>query len=69
VAMFEAMIDSFSADLAQTYPQAPAERCRQVAYALICMSEMHESLIWLGMDRGYNADARAAAEALIRTLE
>jgi AcrR family transcriptional regulator len=69
VAMFEAMIESFGADLAQTYPRAPAERCRQVAYALICMSEMHESLMWLGMDRGYNADARAAAEALIRTLE
>ena len=69
VAMFEAMIDSFAADLGQSYPQAPAERCRQIAYAVICMAEMHESLMWLGMDRGYNAAGRAAAEALLRTLE
>ena len=69
VAMFESMIELLSADLRQTYPQAPPERCRQVAYALICMAEMHESLIWLGLDRSYNAAARAAAEALIHTLE
>lgn len=69
VAMFEAMIESFSADLRQAYPQASAERCRQVAYALICMAEMHESLIWLGLDGSHNAAARAAAEALIRTLD
>ncbi|HYF62206.1 MAG TPA: TetR family transcriptional regulator [Herpetosiphonaceae bacterium] len=68
VAMFEAMIDSFGADLERSYPQAPPGRCRQIAYAVICMAEMHESLMWLGMDRGYNAAARAAAETLIGTL-
>lgn len=69
VAMFEAMIESFSADLHHTYPQAPAAQCRQVAYALICMAEMHESFSWLGVDRTYTATARTAAEALIQTLK
>ena len=69
VQMFEALIQSFADDLRRIYPKAKKDQCRQVAYAIICMSEMHESFMWLGMKKRYHSDARTAADALIRTLE
>ncbi len=69
VQMFESLVQSFADDLRRMYPDAKKEQCRQVAYAIICMSEMHESFMWLGMKKQYHQDARSAADALIRTLE
>lgn len=68
VALFEGIVQSFADDLARVYPQATPSQCRQVAYAILCLAEMHGSFMWLGMNARYNADARAAAEALLQTL-
>lgn len=66
--MFEQLISGFAADLRRAYPTATPEACQRVAYAILCLSEMHDSLMLLGMNPRYNADARASAEALLHTL-
>lgn len=69
IQMFEALVKSFADDLKKVYKKASKEQCRQVSYAIICMSEMHESFMWLGMKKQYHQDARAMAETLLKTLE
>jgi len=66
---FESLIASFAHDLKQLYENASTAHCRQVAYAIICISEMNESFMWLGIRQQYNADARIMAETLLKTLE
>ena len=68
VEMFENLVMGFASDLQRAYPSASPEACNQVAYAILCMSEMHDSLMWLGVAPRYNARARAAAETLLQTL-
>jgi len=69
IQMFEALVKSFGDDLKKVYKKASKEQCRQVSYAIICMSEMHESFMWLGMKKQYHQDARAMADTLLKTLE
>lgn len=69
VQLFEAIIQSVAKDLRNHYPKASKDACYQVAYALICMSEMHESFMWLGLKKRHYKDARFVAEALLKTLE
>lgn len=69
VEMFEAIIQSVAQDLHKQYKKASKETCYQVAYALICLSEMHESFMWLGLRQRHYKDARVVAEALLKTLE
>jgi len=66
---FEEIIQSFTDDLRLVYTSATYEQCRQVAYAIICLAEMNESFMWLGINRKYNADARVIADTLLATLE
>ncbi|MGB1289000.1 MAG: hypothetical protein ACPG7F_20870, partial [Aggregatilineales bacterium] len=66
--LFEGLVKSFADDLHKSFPAADKKQCRQVAYAIICMSEMHSSFMWLGMKKHYNSDARKAADALLDTL-
>lgn len=65
---FEDLVRSFATDLRHAYPQATYKRCMQVSYAIICMSEMNEAFMWLGMPQRYNAHAREIAESLLKTL-
>lgn len=67
--LYDALVKGFADDLRRAYPKASKTQCRQVAYALICLSEMNDSFMWVGMNRRYNDDARVAAEALLATLE
>jgi len=67
--MYEVIIASFADDLKRAYPHAAPEKCRQVAYSLICLSEMNESFMWLGMQPQYNTDARAVTDDLLKLLE
>lgn len=69
IQMFEALVKSFADDLRKVYKKASKEQCLQVSYAIICMSEMHESFMWLGMKKQYHQDARAMADTLLKTLE
>lgn len=69
VEMFEAIIESVAKDLRKHYKKASKETCYQVAYALICLSEMHESFMWLGLRQRHYKDARVVAETLLKTLE
>lgn len=69
VGLFEAIIQSIADDLHAHYPQAQAERCYQVAYGLLCLSEMHESFMHLGLKQRHHSAARQVATTLLRTLE
>ncbi len=69
VAMFEAIIASVAQDLHKLYANASKDACYQVAYALICMSEMHESFMWLGLKKRHYKDARAIADLMLKSLE
>lgn len=68
IAMFEALIEMFTADLRRAYPHAEESSCRDVAYSIIALAMSHESLAWMGVDARYSTAARASAEALIRAL-
>jgi len=67
--MYEAIIESFADDLQKAYPRASREKCRGIAYSLICLSEMNETFMWLGLKSQFNADARIIAEDLLKLLE
>ncbi len=66
---FEALIRSFADDLHRLYPQTTHEKCDEVAYAIICISQMNESFMWLGVNPHYNAHAHKMAQTLIDTLK
>jgi AcrR family transcriptional regulator len=68
VAMFDEFVAAFATDLARVYPNASAEACRQVSYAIFCLAMSNESFLWLGMAPTYNAAARQSAEQLLRLL-
>lgn len=66
--MMEQIVTSIATTLAQLFPQAEAERCYQIAYALFCVTQTHESLLWLGLDPRHTAAARASAALLLQAL-
>ena len=66
--MYTGVIESFADDLNNAYPQQSRDTCRRIAYALICMTEMNESFMWLGLNQTYHEDARRTAENLIQSL-
>ncbi len=68
VGMFETLVDLFSADLRNVYPQADASHCRGVAYSILALAMSNDSFAWIGMAERYGCAARANAEALIQTL-
>ena len=65
---FSDLVASFAADLNRAHPGANRAHCEQVAYAVICMSEMNEAFMWLGLPPRHNTSARAVAEELIAAL-
>jgi AcrR family transcriptional regulator len=67
-AMMEQLVATVADTLAQLFPQAEAGRRSQIAYALLCLVQTHESLLWLGLDPHYSAAARASALLLLDSL-
>lgn len=67
--LFNALVDSLAKDLIDVYPKADEAQCQGVAYSIICLSMTNESMMWLGLNPQYNAQARANADALLKTLE
>ena len=55
-------------EIDKTYPEAPAERRREVAYAIMCLAEASSGFLQLGFPKGRSRAARAAAETLLRDL-
>ncbi|MEM9954925.1 MAG: TetR family transcriptional regulator [Chloroflexota bacterium] len=68
IQMYDAVIQSFASDLERQYPNATQAQCWQIAYAVVCISEMNETFMWLGMNPRYHADARQVAENLLASL-
>ena len=67
--LFNALVDSLAKDLIDVYPKADEAQCQGVAYSIICLSMTNESMMWLGLNPQYNAQARANADVLLKTLE
>ena len=61
----ERLLDS---ELAAAYPRSQPAARRQVAYGIVCLAGMNESLIELGMPPGRSRAARACAEQLVASL-
>ena len=66
--MMMEIVDSVAQTLAQLFPGATAAACSEVAYGVVCLTQTNESLLWLGIDPGYTAVARANAERLLSGL-
>ena len=66
---FEALIKSFADDLKRVYRNASRQQCDQVAYAIICISEMNETFMGIGVNQRYNTSAQQIADTLLKTLE
>lgn len=69
VELFNTMITSLANDLIDAFPAAGEARCKKVAYGIICLSMMNDSMMWLGLDPALNQSARICADDLLRTLE
>jgi AcrR family transcriptional regulator len=67
-AMIEQITHAIAATLARLFPAAEPAARYQVAYGLLCLSQTHESLLWLGLDAHHTAAARTSAAQLIATL-
>jgi AcrR family transcriptional regulator len=53
----------------QLYPQASADAAYEVAYALVCLVQAHESMIDIGLDKRHTQFIRASAAHLIKGLQ
>lgn len=62
---FEAKITNF---LCQRYPHASEDRCRTVAYAVMCLSYGHSEMWWLGFDLSRYPDLKRVIRSLMDTL-
>jgi AcrR family transcriptional regulator len=67
--VYNTFVERLAKALENLFPQAGPERCRQTAYGVVCLSQMNESLLWLGINPLYNQSARESAWVLIRSLE
>ncbi len=63
---FEEMV---VAELEKACPDAPARRRREVAFSILCLTESCADLIDLGFPASRRRAARAAADALLSSLE
>lgn len=63
------MIDSLAGDLIDAYPASREAQCKKVAYGIICLSMMNDSMMWLGLDPSFDKSARDCASDLLRTLQ
>jgi len=68
-AMMEQITTGIAEALARLFPAAGEAACYQAAYALLCLSQTNDSLLWLGLDPRHTAAARASAARLLRDLE
>jgi hypothetical protein len=68
ITLMNELIALFTTDLQSAYPDADEQRCRQVAYSILCTAFANESLVLIGMDAIYSKAARQSAEALLNTL-
>ncbi|MDZ4722274.1 MAG: TetR/AcrR family transcriptional regulator [Roseiflexaceae bacterium] len=66
--MFAMFISHLADALARAYPQAPLSQCQQIAYAIFCLAQTNESMLWVGFDQSHNQSARQSAELLLRSL-
>ena len=55
-------------ELSAAYPRSRPAARRQVAYGIVCLAGMNESLIELGMPADRAGAARACAEQLVASL-
>lgn len=65
----DAMVAEVQVALRHTYPDAPAARIREVAYALVCLVEHNKFMQRLGYSRSLSRGAARAARALVRELD
>jgi AcrR family transcriptional regulator len=57
-----------ASELAEAYPRSRPAARRRVAYGIVCLAGMNESLIELGMPADRAGAARACAEQLVASL-
>lgn len=65
---FEEQIQAKEVELAASFPDADPQNRRAVAYAIMCLSEMHWFLSFLGVGAKNEAGGRMAVEALFGLL-
>ncbi len=68
VALFERLTLAFADLLKEMHPQACPSECLRVAYAVLCLAEANETLVWLGLSEQHTHSARISAEKLILSL-
>ncbi|MEM7124687.1 MAG: TetR/AcrR family transcriptional regulator [Chloroflexota bacterium] len=68
VTIYEAMIQQIAQALGELYPNAAAEQCHEVAFAVFALSNATEDLGWAGLDLSYTQMAHNAAKRLIDQL-
>ena len=66
--MYQELERLLASELAGAYPRSRPAARRQVAYGIVCLAGMNESLIELGMPPGRSRAARACAEQLVASL-
>jgi AcrR family transcriptional regulator len=66
--MMVAIVGQVAAALAQPFPLATPAQRYEAAYGLICIAQTNDSLLWLGLNPGHTAMARASAARLLDAL-
>ncbi len=67
-ALYEDFVRLVTAELRRAFPDAPAARLRETAYALMCLAEANSTMEGLGLGARRTRDARRAAERLVAGL-
>jgi AcrR family transcriptional regulator len=67
-ASYESLEASIADELVRNYRHVPADLCRTVAHAIMCLAFGHSTMLWLGFDRSRYPELQQVIGALLQTL-
>ncbi|MCU0479854.1 MAG: TetR/AcrR family transcriptional regulator [Anaerolineae bacterium] len=66
--LFTHIITLLANDFQRLYSHNTPDKCREVAYGVLCLAMSNESFVWIGMDAQHHVMARQQAIYLIESL-
>jgi AcrR family transcriptional regulator len=66
---YQSLEASAADELTHHYPDAPVDRCRTVAHAIMCLAYGHSTMWWLGFDRSRYPELKKLVGSFLQALE
>jgi AcrR family transcriptional regulator len=69
LASYESLETSMAEEINRTYLHLPADICRTIAHAIMCVAFGHSTMLWLGFDRARYPELQQILGAFLQILE